>query len=201
MYNKYMDLKEWLGNGSINIFGLPFSGKDTQGKRLAESVNGAFISSGEIVREMEIETGNPWTAKGDMAPTNLFYKWVLPYFERREFWDKPLILSSVGRWVGEEDQVMNVALASGHPIKAVVYLKMPEEVIKQRWQDFHNTNDRAKRADDASLVVLEKRIHEFYTKTLPILRHYRELGLLKIVDGNASKDEVFTNIVTSLTKD
>ena len=35
---KINTIKSWLGTGSINIFGLPMSGKDTQGLRLAEAL-------------------------------------------------------------------------------------------------------------------------------------------------------------------
>ena len=39
MEAKIAKIKTWLGTGSINIFGLPMSGKDTQGIKLAEALN------------------------------------------------------------------------------------------------------------------------------------------------------------------
>ena len=194
-----MDLQKWLGSGSINIFGMPFCGKDTQGQRLAKLVDGVFLSSGEIIRATEQASGQDTTSNGDLTPTNLFYKWVLPYFEKREFWDRPLILSSIGRWEGEEEQVMNVALESGHPIKAVIYLQVSDAEIKKRWQIAQTTKDRGDRADDASLQTLQNRINEFNHKTLPVLRNYRSLGLLQIVNGEGTPDEVFDHIITALT--
>lgn len=50
MDDKKLIIKNWLGNGSINIFGMPFSGKDTQGAILAEHFGGVMISSGDILR-------------------------------------------------------------------------------------------------------------------------------------------------------
>ena len=194
-----MELQKWLGSGSINVFGMPFSGKDTQGKLLAKHVDGVFLSSGQIVRNMEQKTGQTWTAEGNLAPTQLFYKWVLPYFEKREFWDKPLVLSSIGRWAGEEDQVMNVALAAGHPIKAAIYLQVSEEELKKRWQAAQDVNDRGERADDTNLEIFQKRVHEFNTKTLPVLRHYRDLGLFYLVNGEGTREEVFQRIVKTLS--
>ena len=38
-------IKKQLGVGSINIFGLPFSGKDTVGKRLADDLGAVLLSS------------------------------------------------------------------------------------------------------------------------------------------------------------
>ena len=52
MEEKIETIKEWLGTGSINIFGLPMSGKDTQGIKLAETLGAKFLSSGLIIRAM-----------------------------------------------------------------------------------------------------------------------------------------------------
>ena len=52
---KIAEIKKWLMTGSINIFGYPMSGKDTQGVKLAEAVNGKLLSSGIIIRANEIE--------------------------------------------------------------------------------------------------------------------------------------------------
>ena len=46
-------IKNWLGTGSLNIFGLPMSGKDTVGMRLAEDLQAKFLSSGIIIRAYE----------------------------------------------------------------------------------------------------------------------------------------------------
>ena len=42
---KLEKIKSWLGTGSLNIFGLPMSGKDTVGMRLAEDLQAKFLSS------------------------------------------------------------------------------------------------------------------------------------------------------------
>ena len=121
---KINKIKGWLGTGSINIFGLPMSGKDTQGVKLAEMLGAKFLSSGMIIRAMETETRQKLSDKGNLIPTNVFYEWVLPYFERHDLFNYPLVLSSIGRWSGEEDQVMSVAAGAGHEIKAAIILNI-----------------------------------------------------------------------------
>ena len=106
MEEKFTSIKSWLGTGSINIFGLPMSGKDTQGIRLARAIGAKFLSSGLIIRAMEKETKQYYSDHGSLIPTNVFYEWVLPYFEVPDLRNSPLILSSIGRWHGEEAQVM-----------------------------------------------------------------------------------------------
>ena len=87
MEEQLQTIKKWLGTGSINIFGLPMSGKDTVGVRLAEALNGKFLSSGLIVRALEKSTNQDITGNGKLMPQNLFYDWVLPYFEKKELWE------------------------------------------------------------------------------------------------------------------
>lgn len=192
-------IKKWLGTGSINIFGLPMSGKDTVGVRLAEAINGKFLSSGLIARTLERSTNQNITGGGKLMPSNLFYDWVLPYFEKKELWEYPLVLSSIGRWEGEENQVMSVAKASGHPIRAVIMLQLSEQDAIERWEAAKLLNDRGLREDDTNPEVFQTRINEYREKTVPVLRHYQELGLLVPVKADVPRDQVFANVVEALT--
>ncbi len=198
MENKLSAIKEWLDTGSINIFGLPMSGKDTQGIKLAESLGAKFLSSGMIIRAMEKQTANNYSASGSLIPTNVFYEWVLPYFERRDLFKYPLVLSSIGRWQGEEDQVMSIARGAGHEIKAVILLNVSEEDVKTRFEAAKKLNDRGERQDDQDLAVFQTRLTEFREKTLPVIQHYKVLGLLIEVNGNQSREDVFNEIVEKL---
>ena len=198
MEDKINAIKQWLGTGSINIFGLPMSGKDTQGIKLAEALDAKFLSSGMIIRAMEVETKRYYTKEGNLTPTNVFYEWVLPYFERRDLFKSPLILSSIGRWQGEEDQVMSVAAGAGHEIKAAIILNISEADVEERFRNVINLQDRGERQDDKDLNVFRNRLQEFRTKTLPVIQHYQSLGLLIEINGDQSRESVFHEIIDKL---
>lgn len=198
MEEKINAIKSWLGTGSINIFGLPMSGKDTQGIRLAEAINAKFLSSGIIIRAAEKEQNENYSGNGQLIPTNLFYELVLPYFERSDLFNYSLVLSSIGRWHGEEDQVLSVAAGSGHEIKAAIVLNLSENEAERRFEASKILNDRGDRNDDKNLEVFRTRIKEFREKTLPVLNHYKSLGLLIEINGNNSREEVFNEIVEKL---
>ena len=198
MEDKISSIKEWLGTGSINIFGLPMSGKDTQGIKLAETLDAKFLSSGMIIRAMEKESKQDLTSQGALIPTNTFYEWVLPYFERRDLFKYPLILSSIGRWQGEEDQVMSVAAGSGHEIKAAIILNISEADVENRFNEAKILQDRGDRHDDKDLNIFRNRLQEFRTKTIPVLQHYKSLGLLIEVNGDQSREAVFNEIIDKL---
>ena len=197
---KLEKIRSWLGTGSLNIFGLPMSGKDTVGMRLAEDLQAKFLSSGIIIRAYEAEQNEDMTGSGKLIPTNTFYDIILPYFSREELRDDSLVLSSVGRWSGEEDKIMEAAKAGGHEIKAVVLLGLTEEEVKNRFEAAKELNDRGERADDANIEVFETRLAEFREKTMPVLNHYDELKMLVKVPAIGSRDEVYTNVIDRLVE-
>jgi adenylate kinase len=191
-------IKSWLHNGSINIFGLPFAGKDTHGATLSRLFDAPLLGGGDILRNSNIP---PELKKelddGKLFPTDDFRRIVTPYLSSPEFENRPLILSSVGRWIGEEEGILNAAEHSGHPIMAAIYLHISEEVVYRRQEKSQATGDRIGRPEDAK-HVLATRIQEFNEKTLPVIEVYRRLGLLIEVNSDAEKHEVIESILARL---
>jgi adenylate kinase len=200
LIDKLAKIKTWLGTGSLNVFGLPMSGKDTVGERLAKDLGAKFLSSGIIIRAFEAEQNQNMTGSGQLIPTNTFYDIILPYFSREEMKNDSLILSSVGRWSGEEDKIMEAARNGGHEIKAVVLLDLTEADVKNRFEAAKELNDRGERADDANLEIFETRIREFNEKTVPVLNHYDELKLLIRVPADGGRDEVYLSVIDKLVE-
>ena len=200
LIDKLAMIKAWLGTGSLNVFGLPMSGKDTVGERLAKDLDAKFLSSGIIIRAFEAEQNRNMTGSGQLIPTNTFYDIILPYFSREEMKNDSLILSSVGRWAGEEDKIMEAAKNGGHEIKAVVLLDLTEADVKNRFEAAKQLNDRGERADDANIEIFETRIREFNEKTVPVLNHYDELNLLIKVPADGSRDEVYLSVIDKLVE-
>lgn len=202
MEEKISLIKRWLGTGSINIFGLPFSGKDTVGVRLAQDLNGRFLSSGLILRAAEENDKDLLheMSQGMLASTDKFRDIVLPYFKITELRDFPLILSSVGRWEGEEFDVISAAEDAKHPIKAVILLNISEAEIRSRWEVAQSLQDRGSREDDKVRSVLDKRIAEFIEKTMPVIQTYQKRGILLPVNGHADRESVYQDVINQLAK-
>ncbi|HSW77992.1 MAG TPA: nucleoside monophosphate kinase [Candidatus Chromulinivoraceae bacterium] len=191
-------IKQWLESGSINIFGLPFAGKDTHGATLSHLFDAPLLGGGDILRNSVI----PPELKKDLDagllfPPDKYLEIVTPYLSKSEFQNRPLILSSVGRWIGEEEGILRATEASNHSIKAVIYLHLSDEVVYRRYEKSQEKGDRAGRADDAR-HILATRIEEFNTKTLPVIEVYRQKGLLIEVNSDAEKHEVIENILARL---
>ena len=200
MDEKVAKIKEWLGTGSINVFGLPYSGKDTVGLRLAELIGAKFLSSGLILRAAEKEDKElaKELAAGNLAPTDTFRRIIMPYFSRNDLADFPLVLSSVGRWEGEEYDIMDSAAKANHHIKAVILLNISEDEAKKRWEAARVLGDRGERSDDREKHILDNRIKEFIEKTMPVIETYRKRELLIPVHATGDREEVFNSVIDSI---
>lgn len=202
MEEKVAKIKEWLSTGSINVFGLPYSGKDTVGLRLAELIGAKFLSSGLILRAAEKEDKElaKELAAGNLAPTDTFRRIIMPYFSRNDLADFPLVLSSVGRWEGEEYDIMDSAAKANHGIKAVILLNISEDEAKKRWEAARVLGDRGERSDDREKGILDNRIKEFIEKTMPVIETYRKRELLIPVHATGDREEVFNSVIDELCK-
>lgn len=197
---KLSTVRSWLGKGSINIFGLPYAGKDTHGQFLADTFGAALLGGGEILRNSKLPSHvKTIMERGDLIPTDEYVRIVLPYISSNTFIGKPLILSSVGRWHGEEDGVLQAAEQSGHPVKAVIYLHITIKAANERFNRSQEKGDRSGRADDTKDKLIT-RFSEFEEKTLPVIDYYRNQGILIDVDGNPPIDEVRATIIDGLYK-
>lgn len=198
-------LKKWLGTGSINIFGIAFSGKDTVGKQLADKLEASFLSSGDIIRQAretgseKVKAATTVSDSGVWMPTDEFRELVLPYLYGDEIAGKPLVLSMVGRWIGEEGPVLESLNKGNHPIKAVVVLNLSEKTAWQRRELALDPNSRNQsRLDDTDAHKVQSRFDDFKEKTLPVIEIYKKMGLIIEIDGEQNREKVFSDVVNKL---
>jgi adenylate kinase family enzyme len=202
---KLATIKNWLGSGSINIFGIQFSGKDTVGRNLAGLLAAEFMSSGDVVRAARHESANQQiqaaadvSDTGVLTPTEEFKQLIVPYLYDKKLRGKALILSSVGRWIGEEEPVMAALKRGEHDLRAVVLLDISETEGWQRWRAANNIKDRNVGRADESAARLETRLGEFRRKTLPVIAKYRRLGLVIDINAQQTREEVMNEVIEKL---
>lgn len=198
MNSQIKTILDWLGTGSINVFGRPFSGKDTQGHILAELFGGELIGGGDILRSHhDPEKIERIMAEGGIIPSDFYLNMVLPYLSQAKFKEKPIILSAVGRSHGEEEAIMKAAADSGHQLMAVILLQLAENEVWRRFDESKSIHDRGERTDD-NRKVLENRLKKFNDKTLPVIEFYKHRNLVIEVDGSLSREEVTSEILKKL---
>jgi len=192
-------VREWLGVGSLNVFGIQFAGKDTQCLRLAHWTDGVVLGAGDIYRNKTQLSAHAQevTDAGHPIPMDEFFSMIVPFLAKAEYRKRPLLLTAFGRRDGEQQGVVRALVEAGHPLRAVVLLEINEDEVWRRWGFMHEKKDREHRADDSE-AGLRTRLHEFRDKTLPVLDFYRGLGLLFAVDSSKPTAEVELAILQGL---
>jgi adenylate kinase len=160
----------------------PGGGKGTQGKRLAQELGVEHISSGDVLRA-EVADQTPLgrevqvhMAAGRLAPDALVSRAVLTKLGRRDGY----VLDGYPR---------TLAQSEGLDFDAVVYLRVPDEVVERRLLG-------RGRADDTKDVIAE-RLREYRDDTKPLIEHYRDV--LVEVDGDRPEDEIAADLKRRLT--
>ena len=204
MEDKISAIRSWLGSGAINIFGIQFSGKDTLGVPLAERLGAKFISSGDLVRAAMHNNDDPRiqqaaldTQTGILTPTDEFRQLIVPHLKDDRLSGMPLVLGSVGRWIGEEEVVMEALAEGGHPLRAVIVLNIPEEEVWRRWEEVKHTRNGG-RADDQDRSRVQIRLDEFNNKTVPVIQKYEQLGLVIDIDATDAIEATFASAIDQL---
>lgn len=210
-YNRYMTgqinkIKQWLGTGSINIFGIQFSGKDTLGVPLARALDGVFVSSGDLVRAAVNNEADPKLRQaaidsqvGVLTPTEQFRRLIIPHLKNPRLTGKPLVLGSVGRWIGEEEPVMAALDEGGHPLKVVIVLHISNDEVWRRWESVKETRNGG-RADDQDRSRVKLRLDEFRQKTMPVIKKYRQLGYVIDIDASGTIEQTYASVINELAK-
>lgn len=194
------------------LLGPPASGKGTQGRRLAEELGLAYLSTGALLRSA-VEEG---TALGKEAA---------PILDRHEYLPDALMCSIMGEWLAEQEHGW---VLDGFPrsdaqaeflagwladrklsLDAAILLEVPEAELLDRvrarvecpdcrWSGQRDqlTGDgrcpkcggnAGARADD-SPAGFQSRLAEYREHTLPIFARYEKEGLLRRLDASRPPD-------------
>ena len=186
---------------NIVLFGPPGAGKGTQSNGLIEKYNLCHISTGDLFR---------WHTKND-TPLGLKVKEIMNSGElvsdditiamlREEVEKHPevngFLFDGFPRTVPQAEALDELMKSLGTEIHAVVELVVSEEEVRTRIAKRKELEGRADDADDK----LEKRIQEYFSKTVHVLPFYKEQNRLDSVNGIGAIDDIFQAITEVLDK-
>lgn len=101
------------------------------------------------------------------------------------------VLDGFPRTVAQSEAAAAVAERRGIGLEAVVYLRVPDDVLVERLLA------RARGADDSEATI-RHRLEIYYRETEPLVVRYRERDLLHEIDGDQAPDDVTAAIVKVL---
>jgi adenylate kinase len=203
------------------LLGAPGSGKGTQAEMITRQFGVPVTSPGAILRRekdlgtsLGLETAETTRHGGlvsDKIIVGLIEDWL------RLHGGHGFVFDGFPRTVPQAESLNAILQRHRTPLDLALWLDVSEETIRNRISGrlqcqscgFTTSVTSAKFAErpicpycDGPLVrrtdddaeVLQKRLSEFSDKTQPLFGFYEKTGMLRRVDGNRERDEVFGDI-------
>jgi adenylate kinase len=206
---------------NVVILGAPGSGKGTQARMLSEAFGLLHISTGDMLRK-EIEEGTDlgmkakgYVESGMLVPDDL----IVDMVRRRISSDgRDFILDGFPRNVAQARELDKLLLDLGRALDLVLYIEVPEgEVIRRLGgrrvcpscgENYHVEFKPPKvegicdvcgaslrRREDDEEGAIRRRLSVYREQTSPLISFYMDRGMLTVVDGVGSPEEVHRRIV------
>ena len=206
----------------IIFLGAPGAGKGTQADIVAEKIGIPTISTGAIIREA-LKNGTEMGIKakkfieaGELVPDDVVIGIIKERLAKSDC-QNGFILDGFPRTVPQAEALDSM----GMTLDKVVSIEVPDDNIVERMSGrrvcakcgasyhvkFNPSADGTKcdkcseeltvRRDDAPEVVLS-RLEVYHNTTEPLKKYYSEKGILKLVDGVGSVDEVSCRTLRAL---
>jgi adenylate kinase len=181
------------------LMGPPGAGKSTQARLVAGHFNIPAISTGDILRAHVSQgtalgvAAKPFMDAGDYVPDEVTNRMVRNRIDEPDA-ESGFLLDGYPRTLAQLEELDRMIASSGHRLDAAVVLVVDEDEIVKRLLERAQHEGRG---DDTEHVI--RRRHEVYVeRTAPLLRVYRDRGILVEVDGSGDTDEVCRRILVAL---
>ena len=179
------------------FLGPPGAGKGTQSERLIEYIDATHVSTGEILRDA-VESGSneghqveQYLAAGGLVPDPL----IIQIFARHLAslnGDDNILFDGFPRTLPQAEALDRLLEERGTPVNGVFYMQVDSEELLRRLAGRGRNDDR--------VDVIRHRLEVFSKQTEPLIERYEELGLLHVIDGVGTEDEVFARIKVGIEK-
>lgn len=210
----------------IIMLGAPGAGKGTQAKQIAAKYEIPHISTGDIFRA-NIKNGTELGKKakeymdqGMLVPDELTCDLVMDRIAQDDC-ERGFVLDGFPRTIPQAEALTNALNKIGQSMDYAIDVDVPDENIVNRMSGrraclncgatyhvvFNPTktegvcdacgNETVLRDDDKPETV-QKRLTVYHDQTQPLIDYYRNMNILKSVDGTKPMDEVFSDIVAIL---
>ncbi len=208
------------------LLGPPGAGKGTQAKVVAERLQLAHISSGDLFREnlsKQTELGKKaqeYMNRGELVPDSLTIDMVRDRLQRPDC-AEGAILDGFPRTPAQAEALAVMLKETGGEVKSVPLITVPPHVLLERLSGrlscraqghvYHLKHNPPKQAgvcdidgselyqrEDDKTETVQKRIDVYLKQTAPLIEYYSKQGLLHEVDGTLDIDQVTGQLLAAL---
>jgi len=181
------------------IMGPPGAGKGTQARMIAARHGIPAISTGDIFRANVAEhtalgeLAQGYMRAGEYVPDEITNEMVRERLGRDDC-RRGFLLDGYPRTLDQVGWLDKVLADSGRGLDAVVALAVDQEELVRRLVQRAETEQRA----DDTEEVIRRRQQVYADETAPLLAEYDARGLLVLVDGTGSVQQVSARIFAAL---
>ena len=180
---------------NIVIFGPPGAGKGTQSNIIVKKYNLHQLSTGELLRN-EIKNSTKLGLRissiinsGDLVSDSIVGDLIEKYISNEAFKDR-LIFDGYPRNLVQARNLDDLLKKYNQKIHIVLKLSVNLDTIKKRILERKTLE---KRADDLEEIAIKR--YETYEKNIKtVIDFYKQSNLLKVINGEASIDEISNEI-------
>lgn len=208
------------------LLGAPGAGKGTQSKKILEKYNIPYISTGDYFRK-EVASGSEigleiqrYIDRGLLVPDYITIDIVEKILEEDSF-QKNYLFDGFPRTVIQARMMDFITKYTKNPVELVINLDIKEGLLIDRLTGreicrncnaiYHKLNKPSKvegicdvcgsklsqRADD-TLENVMIRLREYRNRTQPLIKYYKEKGILVNIDSSQDSEIVFQEICKAL---
>jgi adenylate kinase len=175
----------------IVFLGPPGVGKGTQAVRLAQQLGIVHLSTGDMLRQagadktpMGLQT-QAYLSAGKLVPDAVMLDLVQERLGKEDC-AGGYLLDGFPRTLGQAQALHQMLEQRNTPLTVVVELQLGVEELTRRMV--------ARGRDDDRPDVIRERLDLYSRQTAPLSDYFRGQGLLHVVDGDGTPDQVFERV-------
>jgi len=186
---------------NLVLFGPPGAGKGTQSEKLIQQYGFVHISTGDLFRwHTKNDTALGKRVKeimnsGALVPDEITIAMLKEELDKNPN-AKGFLFDGFPRTVPQAEALDRFMKENDTAIHHVIALDVTEEELRTRIAKRRTTDNRP----DDEEEKLNKRITEYFSKTIHVLPYYESQGRLNTVHGIGVIDDIFKNICAILDK-
>jgi adenylate kinase len=185
----------------IVFIGPPGAGKGTQSKRLLAHLAIGHLSTGDLLREAKA-AGTPlgqqaaqYMDQGRLVPDSLVVDLVDEKLQQPQF-ERGCLFDGFPRTVAQARSLDETLAKRGTPLDLALELRADKDELVSRML---KRAGEERRADD-NPQTFAHRFEVYRQQTQPLIDFYRFKGILSVIDGMGTQDQVFERIKAAIAK-
>jgi adenylate kinase len=186
---------------NIALFGPPGAGKGTQSDWLIKKYNLTYISTGDILRE-EINSGTPLgiqakniIEKGGLVSDELIIQIIENRITKKTD-TNGFLFDGFPRTTVQCYILDGLLMNMNTSLTCMLSLEVPDEELVRRLRSRAQVSNRKDDSND----VIQYRLEEYYSKTVPVAKYYQDKGICYSIDGTGAIEDVQARLDIAVQK-